>query len=295
MSTFEELVDDVTIITRDFAIDTIAFLRKAENDFIKRTLCTEKYLEAQTASTNPELYSLPNDFVKEYRIEFNGARIKKYFKGSPEDIFMSDNNLVSGVSGRYVIENQKIRFIPQPSSNTKFVLWYCYKNTDSSSASPIIPEIEHEYLPLYAIAKILMIHNDERWQIFWADYLENCEGVKTKYFNQRFTQDIIYDDTGGEQGSMDTVHQMVFVLDEKIYTEADASEYSGGKLSPSNQFATIAITSQGLTNPDYELTPTCDKQLWVESATSQMIKIGIGDGSEQDNVTFRLRVFEKST
>lgn len=78
-----------------------------------------------------------------------------------------------------------------------------------------------------------------------------------------------------------------------LYTEADASDYSLGKLSPDLSSTDIDISTQGLSDPDYELTPTCDMQLWVESVTPLTITIGIGSGSETTNVTFRLKVFER--
>jgi hypothetical protein len=208
MSTFAELEHLVTIITERFDLDNISILRKAENDFIEKTNCTEEFYNVNTNTLNladeedldsgvlSDLYSLPSGFVREYRVEWDGIQLHKHHKGAISRIYNATNEIRTGTPDSYVIEDEQLRLLPKPTSHSYLNIWYCKYNTDGSSASPIIATREHEKIVNYVIAKVFEILNEEnRAQYYWEKYKKDLIATYNKYKNQRFAQDRIYDGT----------------------------------------------------------------------------------------------------
>jgi hypothetical protein len=60
--------------------------------------------------------------------------------------------------------------------------------------------------------------------------------------------------------------------------QTNANEYSGGILSPANEFATFNLTTFGfVTIWKVELTPYCDMDLSIDSCTALQVKVKLGD------------------
>ena len=215
--TFAELATEVIKKTYNFKVNPSHYLRTAENDFIERTNCTEEFFNADTNDLNSgtlsDLYNLETEgvtgFVREYRVEWNGWELAKISKAVVGRIYNSDNAIQTGTPTRYLIEDEQIRLIPKPTGHSYLSIWYCMKNTSTSSASPIMPAIDHRKIINYAIAEIL---EDEANRLLQAGdarasgtfssakfyknkYLEDVKRAYTKYREQRFRQDRIIDGT----------------------------------------------------------------------------------------------------
>ena len=179
-------------IGRSAQFDVIQTLREAENDNIERTFCTQTIETVSTEDLNDgtlsDTYELPDDFVEEFRMEWNGVKLGKASIKSPIWAFDSSGEPNTGTPTEYWIENDEIRFILKPSSHGYWGRWYCHKNTSSVIASPIIPSIEHRNLANYAIYIYFEMpgsFDQVKAAYFKNQYLIDCGNAYEKYKEQR--------------------------------------------------------------------------------------------------------------
>ncbi|MCP4493202.1 MAG: hypothetical protein GY820_38760 [Gammaproteobacteria bacterium] len=189
----------------DAAVDRVAVLRDAENDFIERTLCTETFTELDTSALNSgvltNLYDCPSGFLKEHRVEWDGILLKPYPQSGDIAIYNRSNELLTGTPCYYWIENEDIHLVPKPSSHSKIGLWYSGYNTDSASASPTIPTIEQNKLINYAVAQLLEMDGQEDRAVYYqGKYNADVTDTARKYDKQRFKQGRIIDVTSTDYG-----------------------------------------------------------------------------------------------
>jgi len=206
--TFAELKDEVIFVTNDFNIDTLTLLRRAENDFIERTKCTE-YMEDITSAVQglKARYSLDTiltyPFVALHRIEWEGIPLYPLHRNSDVQLYDDEDAAETGTPGAYMIEGNYLRLIPEPSSAGTIRIWYSYRNSSPSGTSPIIPVNEHKILPDYVIAKILESKGDENRALYYSNRYEiRTEYARRKYSLRRHKQRCVSDTTGRPQNAL---------------------------------------------------------------------------------------------
>jgi len=156
-----------------------------------------------TLTLDPQsTYALPNDFVKELRIEWNGVRIYPIATASPASIHRKDGiSEYTGTPQNYWIEEGEIRLLLKPSSHGIIKIWYVYSNTDNSSTSPIIPSAEQRKLINGAIAKMLEFNKEENRASYYRKlYEDDIEETYWKYKNRHSKQTHVMDVNDFESG-----------------------------------------------------------------------------------------------
>jgi len=202
MSTYVVLKNSVEVITQEYNVDTVNVLRNVENYFIENTNCTEELLNVLSSTMNEgvlaALYDLPEDFIREYRVEWNGIKLDRNSKATTEDrIYNYENVLRVGTPTDYLIEDNQIRLMPKPTSHNYLNIWYCKKNTSLIGTSPIIPAQDHTKLVNGAIEIIFRIKdNDTRADRYKKLFERDLKLAYQKYSKQRFGQSHIVDGSG---------------------------------------------------------------------------------------------------
>jgi hypothetical protein len=186
-------------IGQDVILNIDTLLRDAENDYCRRTWCKEKIDSLSTLAQNAGVlaptYALPSDFVREFRIEWNGIPLDKAHIREQSQIYDSALNNITGTPTRYWIENGYIRLIPMPSSHGYLTRWYAIYNTDTDSLSPIIPDLEQKYLCDYVIADYFEGEDFNKQNFYWSRYRMNCHNSYVFYRARRAKQKRIADAT----------------------------------------------------------------------------------------------------
>jgi len=202
MSTYTELADRVRLVADNaginLSIDVENLVREAENIFIAESFCTEA-IDAISTSVDglADTYDLPDDFVKEFRVTWNGISIDPLHQRSDVRLLDSANTLITGTPIAYWIEDEQVRLIPKPSSDGYFHLWYCKRNTSTSGTSPIIPVREHIKLVDYVLYVLFeMDGNDRKATHYEEKFYAMAAAAKIHYQNQRFKQYSITDVLG---------------------------------------------------------------------------------------------------
>jgi hypothetical protein len=195
MSTFAQLEDIARrTIGQEPVLNVQTLLREAENDYCERTWCKEKIDVIDTSTTNSGIlsatYALPSDFIREFRIEWNGSKLEKaHLKDGSLLIYDTADNYMVGWPESYLIENSLLRIIPKMSGHGYIGRWYAVKNTDTASVSPIIPEIEHLKLVNYAIYNYFEMNGDyDRAQYYKQQYLTDTASAYSRYKARRGKQ-----------------------------------------------------------------------------------------------------------
>jgi hypothetical protein len=195
MSTFAELEDIARrTIGQEPNVNVQTLLREAENDYCERTWCKEKIDVIDTSTTNSGIlsatYALPSDFIREFRIEWNGSKLEKaHIKDGSLLIYDTADNYMVGWPESYLIENGLLRIIPKMSGHGYIGRWYAVKNTDTASVSPIIPEIEHLKLVNYAVYYWYEMNGIyDKAQYYENKYLRDCSAAYTRYKARRGRQ-----------------------------------------------------------------------------------------------------------
>lgn len=200
--TYQELKDEVTFITGDYVVDTIALLRKAENDFIEQTKCTE-YVEDVTIllADIADVYDLDSEltypFVELHRIEWEGIPLYPLTRKATVQIYDDDDAPETGTPEAYMIEGHNLRLIPEPTTGGTIRIWYSYRNSVTDGSSPIIPVNDHKTLPDYVIAKVFESTGQENRALYYSSrYEKRVNEARLKYSKQRHKQRYITDTTG---------------------------------------------------------------------------------------------------
>jgi len=163
-------------------------------------LTSESGVSGMTISQNqvPYIFALPSDFVKEFRVSYRGIQLEPLSMQTTGEITKSTGKIQTGTPYYYWIEGSYIHITPKPLQSGLLKLWYCKYNTDSTTTSPIIPTIEHYYLPDWVIGTIYELDkNSQMADRFLSKFYSNCESRKVMYASRRFKQRRIADVVGG--------------------------------------------------------------------------------------------------
>lgn len=186
------------IIPQKAVENVVTLVREGENDFCERTWCLETSDLVDTLTVNNGIlaatYALPSNFVRLFRLEWNGVRLNPgHLKGDP-GVYDSAGSEETGIPTEYWIENDRLRLRPKPSAHGYLSRWYAVKNTATSGDYPIIPEIERRKLANYAIWQWLEIDGQyEKAAVYEARYLRDCRNAYVKYRVRRGKQTQIID------------------------------------------------------------------------------------------------------
>ena len=141
------------------------------------------------------IYELPSGFVKEFRVEWNGVKLEPLPQNVSVGIHQSDGiTEQSDTPSEYWIIDDDIRLLLKPSSHGILKIWHCYRNTDESASSPIIPSEEHLNFIDYIIASLLEYQEQENRAVYyWNQYKSKVNTARIKYRNRRFKQNRVVD------------------------------------------------------------------------------------------------------
>ena len=144
-------------------------------------------------------YELPDDFVKELRVEFDGRKLDPLPQSVALSVHKSDGETeYTGYPYEYWITEGKIRLLLKSTKHGILKIWYSYKNTEADSTSPVIPTTEHIKLIDYAIASVLELKEQESRAIHYLNkYQNHIINTAMKYRSQRMRQVRIIDVTNG--------------------------------------------------------------------------------------------------
>lgn len=184
--------------------DIVKLLQEAETDFIERTLCTERTESYDTSVTDigsGPLWDLPEDFVRELAVKWDGETLDPVHIKNNVGEFDSDHNYLTGTPEHYRIvegeEGFQVQVIPKPSTEGVLDVTYSYYQPNSTE-NLIIPRIEARKLIPYAIAvKLDMDGEENRSGAYWMQYDRHCNRAYRKYSGRRHRQKRIVDVNGG--------------------------------------------------------------------------------------------------
>lgn len=234
--TFATLAKKIRMRGLPGGIDIIEILREAENDFIRQTLCTETFIEIDTSTENDSeltnLYDLPDGFVEEHRVEWDGGLLKPHPQGSDVVIYNTNNELRSGYVSHYWIQNEDIQLILKPSMHSIIGVWYTGENMDTDSTSPTIPSKEQIKLLNYVRAVLWReeLGDFNKAAVYQTFYDKDVAETKKKYFKERHKQGRIIDVTATDDrfslrrggGASITVDE-VNIVDQYIWKKVQLS------------------------------------------------------------------------
>jgi len=197
--TYAQIQNRIRLII-DLSIDYISLIRDAENEFIRKSNCTQKMSTIDTSTlTLTNIYTLPTDFVEETRVEWEGTALTKMHQGSTEEyVYDMSDNIAVGWIEKYWIESGSIRLNAKPSANGKFRIWHSYINEVTNGTSPIIPINDHDYLQNYVFSIIYQMETNpfkdvNRAFAYKAQFEKDARMRNLFYQSQRLTQTRIID------------------------------------------------------------------------------------------------------
>jgi len=205
-----ELVEMATFsipFQQQHPVDLTALLKLAENEFIRLSDCTFKYTIIDTSIVNEgvlqEAYTLPSDFLREFRIEINGHYLETEHIQSRYAIHDSSAQVrTSSTPGLYRIEGMTIRLIPALSAHTKIIIWHSFLDV-TPVTSPIILAEEQMFLQDWVISKLYETDgNIKMAQYYYDKFKENAAQTATKHNLRRNKQTRIADATNADSDNV---------------------------------------------------------------------------------------------
>jgi hypothetical protein len=211
--TWQELSELVEMATfsipfqQQHPVDLIALLQLAENEFIRLSDCTFKHTVIDTSTVNEgvlqEAYTLPSDFLREFRIEINGQYLETEHIQSRYSLHDSSAQVRTGSTpGLYRIEGMTIRLIPALSAHAKIIIWHSYLDVNPGT-SPIILTDEQMLLQDWVIAKLYETDgNIKMAQYYLTKFEANAVQTASKHNLRRNKQTRIADATNADSDNV---------------------------------------------------------------------------------------------